>query len=839
MVNNQLIASSIPVVAEGNQERGLMVNLDANDGDSYLNVTNDENTDAWRDLTKHRYLPNITPSEHFKIVEWTGNGQSNRLIDVGFQPAFIMLKQNAGDPGTSTPIRFIDSLRGATTAVEAGGVSYVATDEILGFTDHGFTIGDSDAINKNNVNFRYTAWCWKGNPQTESLTGTSGDYTRTVNETGGFSAIHAPVVGGGAVETHGYRHGLSVSPTMFFAKESSIAFTYTQVAQDGVRARVDGYSSLTSNFSSAGTTGFNGGNLNTRTPGEVKVNNNFLNLIPGNLSIYNFAEVRGYSKMGVYFGTGTTEAYDVGFKPKLLMVKRVNGNHSIDELAWKIFDSTRGTNKEIDLSKVNDGENIVTSYPIFDNNGWSWAPVGSGNYNNLAGIEYVYMAFADDSIPLNEKLELEDDIIFRISPSNHDSVSPQPNDSAVLDVSRFDSHMVRHASVIKNTTTDFLRFTGNNTADLLGQIKADITGNKSFSFWFNIPANPIGATVPTLFAINNLYSPTINLVQFIVGGTTAGSSLHYGLSQNHSTGMANAYGYSEDDDSTRFDGAGWQQLVFTEDGTVGSNKQFYINGLPITTIVPSDQEGILNFSATSFVQQYPRVTVGNAPIIFNTQARSFEGKIGEIIIFDDKLTSEQVLSNYNKTKNRYIFDGNDAILSTADTELPEHNTEGDTSFFTLGNNRYFEFEEPIANVFSVSFWVRIRNPGLTNKLPIFSNSVTHQSFFWGDDGTTNGTGWFFQDASQGVTGNPVGDVTPYNTWQHIVLQKGPGIDLDLFQDGIETGAVTAFTTDDITTIGRDFSTSAYRYGDFDISKFQVYSVRLDPVEITAIYNKGR
>mgnify|MGYP003673819749 FL=1 len=69
MVNNQLIASAIPVVAEGNQERGLMVNLDANDGDSYLNVTDDENEGAWRDLTKHRYKPDITPSE-LKQKEW-------------------------------------------------------------------------------------------------------------------------------------------------------------------------------------------------------------------------------------------------------------------------------------------------------------------------------------------------------------------------------------------------------------------------------------------------------------------------------------------------------------------------------------------------------------------------------------------------------------------------------------------------------------------------------------------------------------------------------------------------------------------------------------------------
>ena len=855
MVNHQLIASSIPVVAEGNQERGLMVNLDANDGDSFLNVAGDENSGAWRDLTNHRYLPDITPSEHFNVVEWTGNGQTNRLIDVGFKPALIMLKQNTGDPGTTQPIRFIDSLRGATTATEASGVSYVATDEVLGFTHNGFIIGDSDSINKNNVNYRYTAWCWKGNPvETESLTeaSTGGDYTRTVNEKGGFSAINVPSSSGDANSVHSFQHGLNVSPSMFFLKQNSLFNSLTYVAQDAFRSIANGYSSLTSDASSEAAPA---GALNSQTLGQVNVSNAYLNSTPSNSSIYSFTEIRGYSKMGTFVGTGTAEAYDVGFKPKMMMVKRVSGGAG-DDLEWKLYDSTRGTSNELGLASEGLQAYAVRA-PAFNNNGWSWS-TSERSINNLMGVEYAYMSFADDSVPLNEKLDGEDDIIFRASPHKHDSVSPQPTDAAVLDLSGFGSHMARASSIVKNITTDFLRFPGSNLDDVKGIIKTDVTGSKSFSFWFNIPANPAGVSAPVLFSIQNLYSSTINLVQFIVGGTTNGRSLQMSSSQNHGTGHGAVSGFSSfDQNNDRFDGAGWQQLVYTEDGTDGSDKQFYINGLPITTIIFNQngndlQDGIIDLDIDRQLQDFggntfpAQVLFGNSGVVANSLQRSFEGKVGEGIIFNSKLSSSQVLSNYNKTKNRYIYDGNDAILSSPGSALPQYSTDGDTSFFTLGTDRYFEFEEPIANVFSVSFWIRLRDPGVAGQIPIFSNASQHptdKSLHWEDDGTTNGTGWFYKHARSDNNNNRIiGSITPYNTWEHIVFQKGLGDSYDFYQNNVLTGTCTAGDMDDITDIGRDFETvsaNKFRFGDFDISKFQVYSLRLDSPEITVLYNQGR
>ena len=860
MVNNQLIASAIPVVAEGNQERGLMVSLDANDGDSYLNVTDDENDGAWRDLTKHRYKPDITPSEHFNIIEWTGDGQSNRAINVGFRPALIMLKQNAGDASTSSPVMFIDSLRGSTNVSVAGGAPYVATNEVLGFTDNGFVIGDSVKVNKNNVNYRYTAWCWKGNPtQVESINDGKSNYTRTLNEKSGFSALYVPAVSGLPGDNRSYEHGLNTSPSIFFAKENTaLTTTATYVSQSGVRMVANGYSALTADAPSDF-----GDVLNAKTPGLIKVANSYSTTTPVELSLYNFAEVRGFSRSGTYTGTGDTTAYDVGFSPKLLMVKRAAGTIGVDELGWKLYDSKRGANKEIDLSNGTANEVITTKGPTFSDTGWSWASSNAIS-NNETNVEYIYMAFAADSIPLNEKLDGEDDIIFRVTPSNPDSVSPQQNDAVVNDVSGFGSHMNRDTSIVKNITTDFLRFPGSTTDDVGGLLKTNIQGNKSFSFWFNVPENIATASAPVVLGISNLYSNTINLVQFIIGGTNTTRSVLYLCSQsNQSAGTsdhASIQGYSTSDTNTRFTGTGWHQFVYTEDGTVGTDKQFYIDGLAINTVQASvgnnEFEGILDVDIDRELTVFangnsfpPTIHIGNVPIVSTSITRSFEGKIGEVIIFNEKLSAVQVLNNYTKTKNSYLFDGNDAILGTDGTVLPQYNTESNTDFFTLGNQNYFTFEEPIVNVKSISFWVRIREPGVGEKIPIFSNgaygvqAADIESFFWADDGTVAGTGWFYQNPNIAVVADARidGSITTYDTWEHIVFQHYRQDMFRLYQNGVVTGLCRNTHIEDISVIGRDYSSlvGGFRYGDFDMSKFQTYSIRLDQSEITALYNQGR
>lgn len=865
MVNNQLIASAIPVVAEGNQERGLMVNLDANDGDSYLNVTDDENEGAWRDLTKHRYKPDITPSEHFNIVEWTGNGQTNRVIDVGFRPALIMLKQNAGDALSSTPVMFIDSLRGSTNVSVAGGAPYVATDEILGFTDTGFIIGNSVKINKNNVNYRFTAWCWKGNPtQTESITANNSTYTRSLNKKSGFSALYVPAVSGSSGNNRSYEHGLNTSPSIFFAKENTaLTTTATYVSQSGVRIDTNGYSGLTADAPSD-----SGDVLDSNAfPGFTRVANSYLSTTPVELSLYNFAEIRGFSRSATYTGTGDTTAYDVGFKPKLLMVKRVSGTINVDELGWKLYDSKRGTSKEIDLSNGSANEVITTKGPTFSDTGWSWASSNAIS-NNETNVEYVYMAFADDSVPLNEKLDGEDNIIFRVTPGDPDSVSPQQNDAVVSDVSGFSSHMSRDASIAKNTTTDFLRFPGSTTHDVAGYLRTDIQGDKSFSFWFNVPANIATTAAPVVLGITNLYSNTSNLVQFIVGGTNNDRSILYLCSQNNqnagTSDHASIQGYATYDTNTRFTGTGWHQFVYTEDGTVGTDKQFYIDGLAINTVqaVSGLQsgydvfDGILDIDIdrelTVFAggNTFPAtIHIGNLPVYATSITRSFEGKVGEVIIFNEKLSASQVLNNYNKTKNTYLFDGNDAILSTDGTVKPQYNTESNTDFFTLGNQNYFTFEEPIVNAKSISFWVRIREPGVGEKIPIFSNAGYGtatgdiESFFWADDGTVAGTGWFYQNPNIAAVANArvAGSLTTYDTWEHIVFQHEQLDFFIVYQNGVATGLSRNSHIENITSIGRDYSTlvPGFRYGDFDISKFQTYSIKLDQSEITTLYNQGR
>jgi hypothetical protein len=90
----------------------------------------------------------------------------------------------------------------------------------------------------------------------------------------------------------------------------------------------------------------------------------------------------------------------------------------------------------------------------------------------------------------------------------------------------------------------------------------------------------------------------------------------------------------------------WHQVCYTKtnDTTGGS---FYLNGLKLenTEITQNSSSGgtILNTS--------DNLQIGN----FLTQTNGFDGKIGELQIYNSQLTDAQILQNYNATKHKYTY----------------------------------------------------------------------------------------------------------------------------------------------------------------------------------------
>jgi hypothetical protein len=129
-------------------------------------------------------------TDYFNCVTYTGNGSTQSITGVGFQPDFVWCKaRNSNSSHTLT-----DSVRGAdrqlwsnlTTAEQTN-----STDFITSFDSDGFTSGPSasgtGSTNENNGSF--VAWCWKAGGTASDNTDGNVTSSVSVNQDAGFSVV--------------------------------------------------------------------------------------------------------------------------------------------------------------------------------------------------------------------------------------------------------------------------------------------------------------------------------------------------------------------------------------------------------------------------------------------------------------------------------------------------------------------------------------------------------------------------------------------------------------------------------------------------------------------------
>ena len=117
---------------------------------------------AWRDLQSEDIPP--IPSENFNVVIWTGNGTSQSITGVGFQPDWVWGKERSNTSSNE----LLDSTRGATNYISSNLTNAQGTSGqgLQSFDADGFTVGNDGAWNQNGET--YVAWCWKANGGTTS-----------------------------------------------------------------------------------------------------------------------------------------------------------------------------------------------------------------------------------------------------------------------------------------------------------------------------------------------------------------------------------------------------------------------------------------------------------------------------------------------------------------------------------------------------------------------------------------------------------------------------------------------------------------------------------------------
>lgn len=325
--------------------------------------------------------------EHFDVVTYTGNGSTQSITGLEFQPDFVWLKaRNVGYHN-----RLFDVIRGQSSLVSdddrVEGTS--ANSSLTSFDSNGFSITQTVDESYNQSTKTYVAWCWKAGGT--AVSNTDGTITSSVsaNTDAGFSIVSW--TGTNAVGTVG--HGLDSPPEWILVKNRDDASTNWRVYHIGTTATdpEDHYLHLNTTAAAANDNVFN----DTKPTASVfsLAASNEGNGSGDSMIAYCWHSVEGYSKFGSYTGNGSsTDGPFVytGFEVHWLLVKRTNAATN-----WVLYDTKREPVNPNDVhlfANLTNAENTSTSFNVdLLSNGFKIR--GNTSNINASGGNYIYMAF--------------------------------------------------------------------------------------------------------------------------------------------------------------------------------------------------------------------------------------------------------------------------------------------------------------------------------------------------------------------------------------------------------------------------------------------------------------
>ena len=335
---------------------------------------------AYTTINKH--------SDYFNTLLYTGNGGTNAITGVGFQPDKVWIKDRTG----TNNHEITDAVRGVNYQIYPNltNAQTNAANHLTTFGTDGFTVGSDGATNTNSSN--YVSWNWKaGNSAGSSNSDGSISSTVSVNTTAGFSIVKW--TGSGANATVG--HGLGVAPKMIMLKNTSEVYGW-QV----YHVSLGNTKYLSLNNTDAQATSSQSWNNTSPTSTVFSVGASDSNNKSGNTIIaYCFAEKTGYSKFGSYVGNGNTNGPYIytGFKPSFVMVKE----YANAGRRWVINDNKRDPFNQCTNGLLADGNDAETSGYNFDHLSNGFKPRTTGSGENASGFQYIYMAFGQSLVGSN------------------------------------------------------------------------------------------------------------------------------------------------------------------------------------------------------------------------------------------------------------------------------------------------------------------------------------------------------------------------------------------------------------------------------------------------------
>jgi hypothetical protein len=319
------------------------------------------------------------PSDYFNTVLYTGNGSTQSITGVGFQPDLTWIKNRTDTYGH----RVVNSVTDTVMFTNSTAAEETDSNVISSFDSNGFSIGTDAGTNANTNAF--ASWNWLASNTTASNTDGSISSTVSANTTSGFSIVSYD--GTGANATVG--HGLGVAPSMIITKPRSNVYGWLVYHKSNGATQY-----MVLNETAAVASGSTNYQDTTPTSSVVSIGTNSgINPSSSDMIMYCFAEKQGYSKFGSYTGNGNADGTFVytGFKSAMVIYKKTSGTEN-----WFIHDNKRqGFNPENELlfPDLNNAEGTVNRIDLLSN-GFK-ATTSDGGING-SGATYIYACFASN-----------------------------------------------------------------------------------------------------------------------------------------------------------------------------------------------------------------------------------------------------------------------------------------------------------------------------------------------------------------------------------------------------------------------------------------------------------
>ena len=335
------------------------------------------------------------PADYFNTVLYTGNGSTQSITGVGFQPDWVWVKRRNVDTAHHA---IYDSVRGATKQLSSSQTDAETTQSegLTAFGSDGFTVGNLGRVNEAGGR-NYASWNWLAGGTASSNTDGSITSTVSANTTAGFSIVSYTGTTGGASSTIG--HGLGVTPDLVILKPRSYvgAWWWAQKGRSDKVLELQATNTEVDPSSSFGGGGLKYSTFTSSVFGGTNgtSNDDLWNTNGATYIAYCFAEKKGFSKLFKYQGNGNTNGTMVhlGFKPAFIICRDPGNLEN-----WFIFDNKRdGINVNKVLLYANDSSGDTTSGANqidLLSNGFKTRATNNGMNRN--GATFIGFAFAEN-----------------------------------------------------------------------------------------------------------------------------------------------------------------------------------------------------------------------------------------------------------------------------------------------------------------------------------------------------------------------------------------------------------------------------------------------------------